>query len=301
MIKVFAAILLLILQACASAPAPRPKAIEDAEFFMQQGTASYFHDDYPSSAINYAKALKVYQSIDDQKGVVQSRINLLETTLAIGNLSLAEDQLQRLKQATHDSQLDTRILLLEVKLLFLQNKYELAIQLITPNLPGFNEQQQLQNKNMHSLNLTASMTRLAVVTKSDQSGLWLKRFGLAIDNESDNLRYQALWFRMRALDKQHHALYAQSEQLLQQALSLSQQQTYRRGIAASLQQWADLKIELENLNEANELLQRALNIHLWTLNKPAAITVIRQLVKVNNLMGNTDQVASYQQQLLTLQ
>jgi hypothetical protein len=70
------------------------------------------------------------------QGTQLSRINLVETSLALSDFTTAEQQLTILKEQDVDGFLDetfkNRVILLEVKLLFQQQRYNEALATIEP-------------------------------------------------------------------------------------------------------------------------------------------------------------------------
>ncbi len=295
---------LLVIQSCASPPAPRPKAIIEAEYFLQQGTSAFYNDEYPLAASSFTQALKIYRSIDDASGMLDSYINLMETSLAIGNLTLAHQQLLNIETMLSSDSENThrsRVTLLTVKLLFVEEQYVQAINILQPLLPAFNSQQQVEAVDSNTLNIISSMARLAVLTQRNDATLWLQRLRLAINQDDKNHdRFRALYLRILALQKQQEGKFSDSKKLLNEALSIYHDQAYRRGIAASLQQLANLEILQQNWNQADALLQRALQINLWTLNQREAKKVLEQLIVTNKKLNNDDLVDSFDEQLKKL-
>jgi len=286
-------IFILLSQSCATNIKVQPKAVTDGQYFLQQGTAEYLNDEYPKAAKSFTQALRLYQSIDNFTGIIESRINLLETAIAIGNFKLAQQQITKLetlldnKNNIHYQQ---RITLLKVKILFQKNLYSEALVLLNPMLPAFDNNNLVKVKT-NSLNILSSKARLEVITKGSEASLWLNRFERAIQQSQPvNERFMALLLRTQALLKQQQGMIKESRQLVHQALSLHHKLAYRRGIAASLQQLASLEQDEKNWSQAHYYLQRALKIHLWTLNKMAAIKVIKQLIKTDKHLNNESEI-----------
>ncbi len=294
---------IIVIQACASPPTPRPKAITEAEYFLQQGTSAFYNDKYPSAARNFSEALKIYRSIDERNGILKSYINLMKTSLAISNLEQAHQQLTEIEAILSDQDSDTenyrqKVTLLKVKLLFKEEKYTQAIQHLQPLLPTFNTRQLAQQETNNTINIIASMARLAVTTQQQDATLWLQRLQLALNNRENNQGlYKALYLRIKALQRQHEGDFDKSKFLLNEALTIYHSLAYRRGIAASLQQLADLEIQQLNWDKAGQLLQRALKIHLWTLNQRETKKVLQLLIKISRNLQNEDLANTYTQQL----
>lgn len=287
-----------MLQACGKTVEYQPKAVTDAEYYSQQGTSAFFNDEYPNAAKHFTKALKIYQSIDRFSGIIDSRINLIETAIAIGNFNLAQHQIKQLESdlaANNNKDIIQRITLLKVKIEFQQEHYLEALGLLNPLLS------ELKNTPLR-LNILSSKARLEVMTRSPEATEWIQKFEQSLQkSEPQNERFKALLLRTQALHKQHNGLLKESKQLIHQALSLHHKQAYRRGIAASLQQLASVEYDEENWLKTEFYLQRALNIHLWTLNKPSAIKVLKQLIQTHQQLSNEEKVQLYSEQLRKLQ
>ena len=292
---------LILLTSCASTPEARPKALLNAEYYLQQGTQAFYNDEYATAAQEFSQALKIYQSIDRETGILESHINLAETSIAIGNHSAAWQQLQTIEGLLENSPHSTytnQVQLLKIKLLFNEQEYVSALALLEPILPQFDAQQNALSKNDDTLNIIISMTRISITTKSPQAGLWLQRLRQAINPQPEILnRYTAMFYRLQASLLESEGKLTESKSLLNQALDIYHQLAYRRGIAASLQQLATLEIKQQQWQQADLLLQRALKIHLWTLNQRDTIEVLQHLVDVNNQLGNINRSREFSTQL----
>ena len=86
-------------------------------------------------------------------------------------------------------------------------------------------------------------------------------------------------------------------QLLDQALRIYHPLNYRRGIAITLQQMADIEILRQNWAQADRLLQRTLPVSLWMLNERGLVQVLEKLILVNDRLGNEQQITNYREQL----
>ena len=293
--------LLIMLLSCASTPDTRPKALLDAEYYQQQGTQAFYNDEYATAANEFSQALKIYQSIDRESGILESLINLTETSIAIGNHTAAWQQLKTIEGLLENSQLSNytiRTKLLKIKLLFNEKEYASALTLLEPILPKFDALQNVQSINDDTLNIIISMTRLSIIIKSPQAGLWLQRLRQAINPQPEMPnRYSAMLYRLQASQLENEGQFAESKSLLNKALDIYHQLAYRRGIAASLQQLATLEMEQQQWQQADFLLQRALKIHLWTLNERDTVEVLQQLVEVNKRLGHLNRSREFSAQL----
>ena len=236
--------------------------------------------------------------------MLNSRINLIETAIAIGNLAQAElllASVEAMQRRNHTTDYQTRIALLKTRLFFHQRNYPRALFAIQPLIAALNEQTSGHSEN-ERLNILSSMARLAITRQSADATQWLQRFQHSLrQSKQDNVRYQALLYRLQAQKKQQEGAYAESQRLLEQALASYQQLAYRRGIAASLQQLAELEAQQQHWQQADGLLQRALPIHLWTLNRIAATQVLERLIDINHRLDRKEIAESFNQQLSRMQ
>ena len=81
MTKALLIILLLSLNACARRQDIRPQPIIQSEQIMRQGLKFYRQDSYIQAIQTFNKALLLYQSFDDQNGILLAKINLIESIL----------------------------------------------------------------------------------------------------------------------------------------------------------------------------------------------------------------------------
>ena len=177
MIKLLIIVLGLMLLACAGSPDVRPDIYTKGESLLHSGLVAYNKDDFPTALQKFNSALLLYQSLDDTKGTQLTRINLVETSLALSDFPATEQQLMILKQQAVDGFLDetfkNRVILLEVKLLFQQQQYSEALAAIEPLLLQLDEQELTDNK---KLNLLASAARLETLTSAGTRHRWLDKF-----------------------------------------------------------------------------------------------------------------------------
>ena len=174
--------------------------------------------------------------------------------------------------------------------------------MIESMVPDFDSQQNIKSRNANSLDIVSSMARLAVITKRDDAGLWTGRFQKLISQDNaENTRYGALLYRLQAQQLKHEGINESNlekyKQLLNKALDIYRRQAYRRGIAAGT---ADIEFEQQHWKQSDDLYRRSLKIHLWTLNKKAAIQVLSRLIEINRGLGNVSDVDEFSRQLIKL-
>jgi hypothetical protein len=296
----------ILLAACASPLPQKPKALNDAEQNMQRGATAYANDEYHLAANAFTNALDLYQSIDDGPGIFEASVNLIETSITVGNLAAARQRLQRLKGVTDESSgMDgaMRLKLLEVRLLHAEQRPQQALDLLRPLWPEFDEGQRIIQGGEHSLAVIAASARLKQQLGHTDADLWIRRFAtIDLDTTPGDQRYRALLLRLQAQQLNDASPgSSEGERLLREALGIYRNLVYRRGIAAALQQLAQLRLQRHELGVADNLYQRALKIHLWTLNRGAAAEVLEALVDINRQLGDQADVALFSAQLEKLQ
>jgi tetratricopeptide (TPR) repeat protein len=290
-----------LLQACASPLPQQPKALREAEQNMQRGTAAYVNDEYHLAANAFTNALDIYQSIDNGDGVFEATVNLLQTSLAVVNLQAARQQLATLRALTAQRVVEAekmRIDLLEVRLLHAEGKPDQALAILRPLWPRFDEQQRVVEDSEFALPVVAATARLMQQTRHADSALWLTRLQqFELGEDASGQRYRALLLRLQA--KQPSG--PDSEQQLREALGIYRELVYRRGIAITLQQLAALKASQDEWQAADDLYQRSLKVHLWTLNKQQAVEVLQALIAINERLEDVAEAAMFKEQLRRLQ
>ena len=295
----------LLCVACASPPPPQPRALRDAQQNLQRGTAAYANDEYHLAANAFTEALDIYQSIDDSPGILEASVNLIETGITVGNSAVARQRLEQLKQrfaAELEPSDALRLTLLEVRLLHAESKPETALALLRPLWPAFDQQQRPVDAGPYRLAIIAATARLMRQTNHAEARLWLQRLANALQSDDNaSPRYRALLLRLQAdqLAGDGESMAAR-ESKLREALAIYRPLVFRRGIGATLQQLAELEVQRDALAAADGLYQRALKIQLWTLDREAAIEVLRALVEVNRSLGDGEDVERFTGQLESL-
>ena len=284
MIKLVSIVLALALPACADIPDVRPDIYSKGENLLQGGLIAYKKDDFPTALQKFNSALLLYQSLDDIRGTLLSRINLVETSLALSDFAATEQQLTILKQQGADGFLDetfkNRIILLEVKLLFQQQRYNEALAAIEPLLLQLDEQELTGNKN---LNLLATAARLEALISAGRKPQWLDKFRayLAREREPKQPKFQIILKRIDAIIASQKQQYHEALKLLHEALGYYKLQADRRAIASCLEEIADIELAQNNKYQALEYLKRSLFIRTW-LKDQYNIDKIQQKVMLIN-------------------
>ena len=263
--KAFIIALSLILSACVTSPDSRPEPFLKSEVLLRDGLEAYRNDNFTEAQQKFNRALELYQSFDNQKGVILARLNLLETALAMSDFKNADLYLKQLKQQAANSDaeinLKQKIILLESKLQFEQQHYQAALTTLRPLLA---EQKQLADE--AQLNLWAMQARLEVSISPLTQSQGLTKFEAALAQKEPQPHYQAMLKRIRAMIALKHGDYQAANMLLKDALAYDKEQANRRSIAACLEEFADLEMAQHHQKQAREYLNKALIIRQWLKN-----------------------------------
>jgi len=266
MIKLVILVLSLTLPACAGSSDVRPDIYNKGENLLRNGLIAYKEDDFPTALQKFNSALLFYQSLDDIKGAQLARINLVETSLALNDFAATEQQLTILKQQDVDGFLDepfkNKVILLEVKLLFQQQRYNEALTTINPLLLQLDKQDLTDDT---KLNLLATAARLETLISSGTKPQWLNKFraSLAQEKEPQQPKFQIILKRIDAIIASQKQQYHEALKLLHEALGYYKLQADRRAIASCLEEIAIIELAQNNKSQALEYLKRALTIRAW--------------------------------------
>jgi len=282
MIKFVIMVLSLTLPACAGSPEVRPDINSKGENLLHSGLIAYKKDDFPTALQKFNSALLFYQSLDDTKGVQLSRINLVETSLALNDFAAAEQQLTILKQQAVDGFLDepfkNRVILLEVKLLFQQQRYNKALAVIEPLLLQLDEQELTGN---NALNLLATAARLEALISAGTKSRWLDKFRTALEREPQQPKFQIILKRIDAIIASQKQQYHEALKLLHEALGYYKLQADRRAIASCLEDIAVIELAQNNKSQALEYFKRALTIRAWLKDQYNFDKIQQKIVLIN--------------------
>ncbi len=152
--------------------------------------------------------------------------------------------------------------MLEVKLLFQQQRYNEALIAIKPLLLQLDKQDLTDNK---KLNLLATAARLETLISSGTKPQWLNKFraSLAQEREPQQPKFQIILKRIDAIIASQKQQYHEALKLLHEALDYYKLQADRRAIASCLEEIAVIELAQNNKSQALEYLKRALTIRAW--------------------------------------
>ena len=272
---------ILSLSACTSTPDLRPPVVIQSENIMQQGIKSFQLDHYLQAINSFNKALVLYQSIDEQNGILLTRINLIESALAISRFDLAEQNFaligntERLKPA-----LSNKIIFLKAHNFFLQAQYHTALQTLTPLLAELPET--YKKPDSRQINLLLTKTKFAIFAHSTDADKWFKQLDAVMAETSTiNLKQKALFKRLSAHIAQQRNNTEQAITLMQQAIDLYKSEPNRRAIATCLQEIAQFYYTSQNIIAANDSLNRALLIRKWLKDTYKTAILVQQIRLLN--------------------
>jgi uncharacterized protein HemY len=274
----------LLLVACASEPDLRPNAYLRGEDLLQQGLEAYRNDDFMTATAKFTDSFKLYQSFDNQKGMVLSQLNLIEAALAVSDFKQAEFYLQPLTDNALEQPLKNRVVLLHVRLLFQQENYSAALASLQPLLATIaTEIEPINNK----LNLLAMAARLEVLISPLTSSAALAQF----QSELAKLKpvppaYQAVLNRILAWAALKQGHYQTAQTLLNQALDYYKEVVNRRAIAGCLEDLAELEIAQQHSQAAAVYWHKALTIRLWLKDQYNSDRIQQQLQAIKGKISN---------------
>ena len=275
----------LFLIACTNSTDVRPDIYTKGERLLLSGVIDYKNDNFSAAQQNFYRALILYQSIDNSKGVQLAEINLVETFLALNNFEAAEEQLAILKQKKVDGvindPLKDRVVLLEAKLLFQKQQYRESLAVIEPLL--LQSEQRGRNDN-ERLELLATAARLETLMNMETEQQWLDKFREALLEERKlQPEFQVILKRIDAVIATQSQQYHKALKLLHEALSYYKDQADRRAIAACLEEIAEIEFKQHNQSQALKYLKRALTIRSWLKDQYHIDQINKRIVQINQL------------------
>lgn len=269
---IFSILLFFTLNACSGGPAekPLPVSITSPARLLDKGVSHYENNNYAEAIDQFEKALLQYRSIDNQTGIAKSCMNLAKTYMAINNNQTAAEYLAIantvIKQASLD-ELNDHLHLLNSSLAINKGLFDHALQELTPVLSSKNTITQLA--------ALKNRTRIAFLQDSSDRTLWLERYKAlqqkSPENTSSHLA-RILRFEAELSDNRDN-----QAELLMRSLSISRSLADRPAIAAALTQWAQLDIESQMPEQAEDKLLRALFIRHQLADVENSLRILQQL------------------------
>ena len=278
-------LLLIILSACSSISDERPEPIRKSEYYLEHGVSAFANSDYVTATDFFSKALAHYRSIDNTTGILLSRINLAETSLASGNFSASEQNIkmaESIVQHENYAEYRPRINLLHSQIHWKKKEQSEALQQLQTLLPQFDEGNQSKTTpNLLMVGATTLRTDIAfahIDENTVEAHLWLDRLSLMIQSAKDvTPQHKARLLRFEAQIAFRNGKNESAFLKLEQALQQYRQTASRPAIAATLTEMGQLLMNMERWDRAEESLQRALYIRLWTVDRLGAKEVMQML------------------------
>lgn len=275
----------LLLEGCGGGEVSKPVVISDAENYANDGLQAYSDADWNRAQWLFNKSLSLYQGIDNQNGVLYSHINLAEVALSAQDFPAIDrhlEQAARIAKKDSFKDVQSRIALLYSLSALKQKQTMRAESLLKPLLPQFEGEKLVDTANAIQLAAIANQTKIAFVKKQDES-LWTNRFANALnhsiekspDLEASLLRFQASLFK-QAGD------FKQAENHLQQALLNYKESLSRSGIAMTLLAIGELYMEQERWQDAQDYLNRSIDVFRYLKNTQKIAVVSERLLKVDS-------------------
>ena len=244
--RLFLILVLVLLIGCEGNPVRKPSVIENAGRYSQDAIQAYDDEQWILAKHLFNRALRLYQGVDDQEGVLATHINLVEVALSAHDYQEAKHYLNWLNNNAKDQ--GQRVVLLNALFALQQKKMTEATVFLQQLLPKFDGDNLLVSLDGIQLTAVATQTKVAFAQKQDEA-LWVSRYAHALKkvNNKDEVRKALLYrFRSRLLVSQGE--YAAAANKLQQVLLIYKKHQVRQGIAMTLFELGALS-EMQNDRE----------------------------------------------------
>lgn len=281
---IFSILLFFTLNACSGGPAekPLPVSITSPARLLDKGVSHYENNNYAEAIDQFEKALLQYRSIDNQTGIAKSCMNLAKTYMAINNNQTAAEYLAIantvIKQASLD-ELNDHLHLLNSSLAINKGLFDHALQELTPVLSSKNT--------ITKLAALKNRTRIAFLQDSSDRQQWLEKYKSLQQNNAENTSSHLA--RILRFEAELSDIRENKTELLMRSLSISRNLADRPAIAATLTQWAQLDIEAEMFEQAEDKLLRALFIRHQLTDVKNSLMILKQLQRIYAETNNNKQ------------
>lgn len=272
------------LFACSATPEekPLPESLSSPARLLDQGISEYNVDNYAAAIRHFEKALLQYRSIDNQTGIANSCLNLVNTHMAINQNQLAAEYLLRANtviQGASLTELNEHLSLLSSSLAIKNGMYDQALL----------ELEQASDSQDTTIQLAAlkNRTSIAFLRNDNDKVQWLEQYKTMQKQDPGNLSHAAriLRFEAEANDNKDNSVA-----LLAKSLNISQQLANRTAIAATLTQWATLDKGENRYDDAEDKYLRALFIRHQLGDVRSSLSILEQLHPVYAVI-NDDKAA----------
>ena len=191
----------MILAGCGGNPVTQSTLIEDADRYTYEGVSAFAEADWYQAKWLFSRALSIYQGMDDQKGALNSYLNLAEVSLSTRDYHAVLNHLHRADTIVKTASLQhyqARIALLSAQSALQQKQYSQAEKVLQALLPEFDGATPENISDTIQIAAIANRTLIAFVQKQNES-LWTQRYANALnllsiktpDLEARLLRFQS--------------------------------------------------------------------------------------------------------------
>lgn len=270
---------------CGGGATTKPIEIENAERDIRDGLQAFSDAKWGKANRFFSSALSIYEGIDDQQGILFSRINLAEVALSVHNFPVSLNHLDlaaNIAKTTSQRPEQARITLLYALVALQQKKIDRAERFIQSLLPEFNG----KIPSMVQIAAVAVRTKIAFIQNKDEA-LWTNRYAntlnVSITYPSD-LNFRLLRFKSLLLQQQGKD--AEAESRLQQALAGYKTILNRPGIAATLLELGLLYKTQERWQEAQDYFDRSIAVFRYLNDSGKVIQITEQLKEIENYLAH---------------
>ena len=283
-----------LLSGCFARKDTCPEIIRTSERLMERGVDAHASGDYVNAIEHFTLALARYRSIDHRQGMLFSHLNLAETTLASNRLDAAvrhidEADVLSLELSHHD--IIQRVALLKARQYWSQQQSCKALLQLEGLLPTFDARDHSESMpdklQLAALSLRTDIAFASLQENPEEAELWLQRLQQAIQmaqpvDPRHYARQQRFEARLAAWKNQPDLALS----LLDEALATYRRKALRPAIAATLVEAAQINWMSHSLDHAEQLLQRALFIRVWMMDRNNAREILEMLSELYKQMGD---------------
>ena len=271
------------LMSCGGQTASKPAVVLDAENYTNEGMQAFAESNWQRAQRSFTRALSLYQGIDDQRGVLESSINLAEVALSVRDYQASQrhlDQATAIIRTKSLSPYQQHIALLYALQALQQKHLVQAEHLLLSLLPVFHNSTPVTIPDTIQMSAIANRTKIAFMNNQNEA-LWVLRYAeaLKISGIKDyDLEARLLRFQSSLLQRQGD--YDASEAKLQQALSIYKNNFSRTGIAVTLFELGLLYRHQAQWQNAQDYFNRSIAVYQYLKDSDKVTQVTESLEKV---------------------
>lgn len=274
---------LMLLAGCGSRPVRQPAVVVNSNADMALGMRAYQDDNYSEARNFFSRALAQYRSVDERSGELYALIDLADSALGQGDYLAARGYLattDTLSGAENYPGLKARITLLQVYADMQAGKNQQAAKQLDALLGETSLPADIR------LAALFARTQVAFDLKSTDTSARMQKLGAALGSSPDAIN-KARYQRLEALQAQSGGDYQKAADLYASALDTYRGIYYRPGIAATLEEWAELNMRQKDWTSARGHLQRAINVRLSMYDRTHSIRDLDKLAQVESTLGDS--------------